>query len=325
MRLPDWLLPFAPIVSIPLACGLNLYATVATLGIGSRTGLLEPLPPELRGLEHTLVIGAALLFLVVEGVFERVPYIDSIWSSIHAFVKPIAAAVLALAIVAPDAPAMRIALALSAGLLALGAHAGRGVFTAAVSEGRSRFHEAALHLLHTASAVGFLVTYQDRPDLALLLAAVIALWVFVLGPRSWRALVLTINAQTARLRGLAGRSHWREAHELPGDLRPLLPERGIASAQPRAIRVGIKGLRGVGKYRNGWLVITPDAHWFLFRTLLGPRRVRIPVVETTRVVPGPWLDAVEMTCEGGTRCTMFLMKDGPHPELAAADLSPTSP
>lgn len=311
----------APIFALGLAGGLNLYVTVATLGLGSRFGLIDPLPPELRGLENGLVVGAALVFVLIEAVAERVPYVDSIWATIHAIVKPIATALLALALLNPGPASVRLFVVLSCAALALFAHASRGSVSASAEQPRRLPRELGIHLLHSAGAVGLVLTYQDRPALALLLSTIIGAWIVVLGPRAWRALLLTALAQLGRLRALAGRSQWRLPHELPGELRAIMPQQAIAAAQPRAVRAGLKGLAGVGTYRNGWLVLTPDHTAFLFRTLLGPRRVDLPHIRGTTVVAGPWLDAVEIEGADGSRCTLLLMKDGPHPELTARHLS----
>ncbi|MGH7481516.1 MAG: DUF4126 domain-containing protein [Longimicrobiales bacterium] len=325
LRAPSFVIALAPIFAIGLAGGLNLYATVAMLGLGSRFGLTDPLPPELRGLEDGLIVGAALVFIAIEVVAERIPYVDSIWATIHALVKPIAAALLALALLNPEPTSVRFFVVASTAALALFAHASRGAVSASAEEVRRPWNEVRIHLLHTAGAVGLVLTYQDHPLLALLLSVIILAWIVVLGPRAWRALLLTALAQLGRIRALAGRSQWRLPHELPAELRPLLPERAIAAPQLRAVRAGLKGLHGVGTYRNGWLVLAPDGTSFLFRTLLGPKRIDLPPVRDTIVVPGPWLDAVEIMGADGSRCTLLLMKDGPHPDLAAQHLSSTIP
>ena len=58
------------------ACGLNLYATVAVLGLGSMIGFLPALPPGLQGLAHPLVLASALLLYVVEAVIDKFPDVD---------------------------------------------------------------------------------------------------------------------------------------------------------------------------------------------------------------------------------------------------------
>src|SRR5215472_15079300 len=80
--------------------GLNVYATVATLGILQRFGVIH-LPDKLQVLSHPLVLGVALVLYAVEFLADKVPYIDSVWQAIHTFIRPPAAALLAFALLRP--------------------------------------------------------------------------------------------------------------------------------------------------------------------------------------------------------------------------------
>ncbi len=55
----------ALLIAISFAAGLNLYATVATLGLLARAGAL-PLPPPLQLLQNWYVIAAAAVLFLVE-------------------------------------------------------------------------------------------------------------------------------------------------------------------------------------------------------------------------------------------------------------------
>src|SRR5208337_783259 len=74
--------------------GLNLYATVATLGLLERFGVVH-LPEKLQVLSHPVVLAVALSLYLVEFLADKVPYIDSIWQAVHTFIRPPAAALLA--------------------------------------------------------------------------------------------------------------------------------------------------------------------------------------------------------------------------------------
>lgn len=62
--------------------GLNLYATVATLGLLERFGVIH-LPDKLQVLAHPIVLGVALTLYVMEFLADKVPFIDSIWQAVH--------------------------------------------------------------------------------------------------------------------------------------------------------------------------------------------------------------------------------------------------
>src|SRR5215471_5416835 len=74
--------------------GLNLYATVAILGLLSRFGGLK-LPGDLNILTNKWVIGAAIALYVVEFFADKIPYLDSVWDVVHTFIRIPAGAVLA--------------------------------------------------------------------------------------------------------------------------------------------------------------------------------------------------------------------------------------
>lgn len=101
--------------------GLNLYATVATLGLLQRFGVIH-LPGNLEILSHPLVLGVALGLYVIEFLADKVPYIDSIWQAVHTFIRPPAAALLAFAVTGSAAEPWRWGAALLAGGIALTSH-----------------------------------------------------------------------------------------------------------------------------------------------------------------------------------------------------------
>src|SRR5881296_3503467 len=114
------------------ASGLNLYATVAALGVLQRFGVIE-LPPQLHAFSHPWVLGLALFLFVVEFFADKVPYLDSLWDAIHTFIRPPAAALTAYAAFAAVPEPWRIAAALVSGSVALTAHGTKASTRAAVN------------------------------------------------------------------------------------------------------------------------------------------------------------------------------------------------
>jgi hypothetical protein len=112
--------------------GLNLYATVATLGLLQRFGVLQ-LPPHLQVLSHPWVLGIAVALYLIEFLADKIPYFDTFWDAIHTFIRPPAAALLAYAAVGGAAPEWRWAAALLAGGVALTSHGTKASARAAVN------------------------------------------------------------------------------------------------------------------------------------------------------------------------------------------------
>ncbi|HEO64007.1 MAG TPA: DUF4126 domain-containing protein [Candidatus Omnitrophica bacterium] len=74
--------------------GVNLYMTVAGLGILGRIGAVS-LPANMDVISHPLVIGVAVLMYLVEFFADKIPYVDSAWDSVHTAIRPLGGAVLA--------------------------------------------------------------------------------------------------------------------------------------------------------------------------------------------------------------------------------------
>ncbi|MBY0475052.1 MAG: DUF4126 family protein [Nitrosomonas sp.] len=97
------------------ASGINLYAVLLVLGLGGSTGHID-LPTELSVLQEPLVIGAAGIMYFIEFFMDKIPGMDSVWDSIHTFVRIPAGAMLAAGAVGDVTPALEIA----AGILGAG-------------------------------------------------------------------------------------------------------------------------------------------------------------------------------------------------------------
>ena len=112
--------------------GLNLYATVATLGLLQRFGIIH-LSPSLQVLSHPLVLTIAGILYAMEFLADKIPYVDTAWDAVHTFIRPPAAALLAFASTASAAPEWRWAAALLAGGVALTSHGTKASARAAVN------------------------------------------------------------------------------------------------------------------------------------------------------------------------------------------------
>ncbi len=92
----DPLITLGRTLGFSLAAGINLYATVAILGLASHFGWVA-LPPQFRVFDNPYIIGVALVMYVVEFVADKVPWFDSIWDVIHTAIRPLGGALIAVA------------------------------------------------------------------------------------------------------------------------------------------------------------------------------------------------------------------------------------
>jgi hypothetical protein len=103
------------------AAGVNLYATVAILGLASRYGWVE-LPPQFQVFDNQVVIGAAIVMYVVEFFADKIPYLDSAWDLIHTLIRPVGGALIAVATLGDASPTVEGLVALLGGTVAAGSH-----------------------------------------------------------------------------------------------------------------------------------------------------------------------------------------------------------
>jgi len=101
--------------------GINLYATVATLGLLSRFAHLR-LPGELEGLTSWWVIGVAVGLYLIEFFADKIPIVDSTWDVIHTFIRIPAGAVLAASAFGDFDRSIQVIALLLGGGLALSSH-----------------------------------------------------------------------------------------------------------------------------------------------------------------------------------------------------------
>jgi hypothetical protein len=104
-----------------LAAGVNLYATVAILGLAARYGWVE-LPAQYQVFNNDVVIGAAIVMYLVEFLADKIPYLDSLWDAIHTAIRPIGGALIAVSTIGEVSPTMEGLTALLGGTVAAGAH-----------------------------------------------------------------------------------------------------------------------------------------------------------------------------------------------------------
>jgi len=101
--------------------GINLYATVATLGLLSRFAHLR-LPGELDVLTSWWVIAVAGVLYAIEFFADKIPIVDSTWDVIHTFIRVPAGAVLAASAFGDFDRSIQVIALLLGGGLALSSH-----------------------------------------------------------------------------------------------------------------------------------------------------------------------------------------------------------
>src|SRR5579864_2529414 len=159
----------AALVAISFAAGLNVYATLATLGLLAHAGVL-PLPPALHLITNWWVIGASLALFLVEFFADKVPAFDLVWNALHTFIRVPVAALLAYGATSQLSPEKQLLATLLGGAIALAAHGDKTAIRAAVTPSPEPLSNIGLSLGEDALAI-FLTWFATRhPYLAAALA-----------------------------------------------------------------------------------------------------------------------------------------------------------
>ena len=120
------------IVAISFAAGLNVYATVATMGLLAHAGLLD-LPAGLHLLSSWWVIAASGVLFAVEFFADKIPVFDLLWNALHTFVRVPVAALIAYGATSQLSPEKQLLAVLAGGAMALAAHGGKTAARVAVT------------------------------------------------------------------------------------------------------------------------------------------------------------------------------------------------
>ena len=186
MRLPQEEL-VALLVAVSFAAGLNVYATVATLGLLARADVLA-LPPALHLLTSWWVIGAGAALFAVEFFADKVPAFDLIWNALHTFIRVPVAALLAYQAASTLSPAEQLAATLAGGVIALIAHGGKTAVRAAVTPSPEPFSNITLSLGEDVVAVFLTWMVSWKPWVATSIALSLILITILLVRWVWRAM-----------------------------------------------------------------------------------------------------------------------------------------
>jgi hypothetical protein len=168
-----------------LAAGVNLYATVAILGLASRYGWVQ-LPDQFKVFDNPWIIGAAAVLYVVEFIADKIPWVDSIWDSVHTLIRPVGGALIAIASLGDVSPAMKGAVALLGGAVAASSHVTKASARVAANTSPEPFSNWFLSFAEDAFVIGLSFITLKFPVLALAVCSVIVILIVLTARSIWK-------------------------------------------------------------------------------------------------------------------------------------------
>lgn len=165
-------------VGFSFAAGVNLYATVAILGLASRYGWVS-LPPQYQAFNHDVVIGIAVVMYLIEFFADKIPYVDTLWDIVHTAIRPVGAALIAVTTLGDASPTVEALVALLGGAVAAGSHLTKTSTRAAVNTSPEPFSNWILSLGEDLFVVGLGYLALTHPIAALVVAGVLLTLILV--------------------------------------------------------------------------------------------------------------------------------------------------
>lgn len=160
------------------AAGVNLYATVAILGLASRYGWVS-LPPQFQAFNNDIVIGAAVVMYLIEFFADKIPYVDSLWDVIHTAIRPVGGALIAVTTLGDASPTVEGLVALLGGTIAAGSHLTKTSTRAAANASPEPFSNWVLSIGEDLFVVGLGFLALKYPVAAFVVAAVLLILIVV--------------------------------------------------------------------------------------------------------------------------------------------------
>lgn len=188
-------------MGLGLVSGLNLYATVLTVGLGIRLGLIT-LSPETSGLavlaSPYVLIAAGVIYLI-EFFADKIPWVDSIWDSVHTLIRPLGAAVIGATAIGAVEPQTAVIAALCAGV-SLSGHSVKAGTRLLANHSPEPFSNIALSL-----AEDFLVVIGSwlalsHPAIMMTIVVIFLIAFIWFAPKAFRLLRIEFVASVALLK-----------------------------------------------------------------------------------------------------------------------------
>ncbi|WP_326591352.1 DUF4126 domain-containing protein [Streptomyces sp. NBC_01294] len=152
------------------ASGINAYAVVLLLGLFGRTGLTDEIP---ASLQRTDVLIVATVLFLCEAVADKIPYVDSIWDTVHTVIRPVSGAVIGALLAGQSGSLPDITAGAIGGSTALASHFVKAGTRMAINTSPEPFTNVAMSIAEDLGVAGLITFAMFNPQAAAIIAAVL--------------------------------------------------------------------------------------------------------------------------------------------------------
>ena len=181
--------------------GINLYATVAALGIANRLDMIH-LPQNLEVLSHPGVIAIACIMYFIEFFADKVPYLDTGWDALHTFIRVPAGAILAARSLGDMNPALELMAVLAGGSIALVAHGTKATTRLAINASPEPFSNWIASVAEDVTVFGSIWLMFNHPVIMVIVVLTFLALVVWLVPKIYRFAKRGFQALRDKMRGV---------------------------------------------------------------------------------------------------------------------------
>lgn len=304
------LVKLSSVMGLSMTSGINLYATVAVVGLAAKFNMVEGLPPEFGAFNNDLVIILAILMYLCEFAADKIPGFDSLWDSVHTIVRPFGAALISLAVIGEADPTVEIAAGLLGASLAMATHTAKAGTRLIVNTSPEPFTNVAVSVGEDIGVVGFSILVMSHPHISLAISLILLALLIWFGPGLWRGALLVLKAIPIKLASLFSGSKEAELKEfMPDNIEEAVDEELSKGEQINAsLKCHARRIKGCGRNRKGYLVLTDRRLLFAFRRLFATRvkQWSLSDLEKARLRKRFLLDVVGVKSEGKFSQFIFL-------------------
>lgn len=282
--------------------GVNLYLTVLVTGLAVRFDFLNLAAQyqQLEVLGHPVVVAVAGVLFCMEFFADKIPWVDSMWDSVHTFIRPVGGVILGLTALGDMPVYVQVVAALVAGGAALTTHGAKAGTRLLVNHSPEPITNATLSVTEDVAVVGGTALALLHPVIGLVVFATVLLVIWMIFPRLWRGIRATWWLMWNKLKMPGKRQPLTEPAELQQwtgeDLRGLLKSQaGVDGSEVlstvRCLSGKSRGIRGLAPNLDGLLILTTrqDKLFFAASKGLSDRVFRLSLPGSTVLVESKFL------------------------------------
>ncbi len=263
----DALIKLSTLMGLSLTSGINLYATVAVVGLVTKYDVVKGLPVEFQAFNNDNIIALAILLYIVEFFADKIPGFDTLWDSLHTFIRPVGSAFITLTAMGESDQSIEIITVLLCSFLALCTHTVKMGTRLVVNMSPEPFSNTAVSVGEDIAVAALAWASLAHPVVSSVLSLFFILLLLLYGPGLFRITVMVLKAVPVRLSTFFTQKKAETLIEFIPDRYEDCLENYLGNGDEMhcCLPCRVMGIKEAGRYRSGFIVITERELFFVYR------------------------------------------------------------